>query len=369
MLKPCLEPCLDAARFIGTASCRCTPEFMTPNTVVHEDKAVILRRFDEGRSGIPILIAPPQAGHHSSIADYADGQSLVQTCLKETSSPLYVIEWKSSSPYRFQETIDDLVLQMHTCVQEIGEPVILAGLCQGGWLSAIYACLYPENVRAMALAAAPIDFTAGGGKVQDIVRKMPLSFYQTLVTLGMGTMPGDFMLTGWKLLNPYERFVSDFVNLWVNAGDTKALERTKKFQTWYEYTQNISGSWYLEAVEKLFMKNLLIKGELQVLGKTIRLQSITCPIAMLAGEKDDITLVPQLFNMSSYISTPRENIFQTVVKGAGHISVFMGRVALKDHWPVALEFLKERLLNSQAPSHRACLVWDHDNQCLIPDGE
>jgi poly(3-hydroxyalkanoate) synthetase len=252
---------------------------------------------------------------------------------------------------------------VHACVQAIGKPVILTGLCQGGWLSAIYACLYPENVRALALAAAPIDFTAGGGKVQDIVQKMPISFYHMLVTLGMGTMPGDFMLTGWKLLNPYERFVRDFVNVWVNVRDTASLERTKRFQTWYEYTQNISGKWYLEAVEKLFMKNLLIKGELEVLGRTIRLQTISCPVAMLAGEKDDITLVPQLFNMKNYIATPRENIYRSVVKGAGHISVFMGRNALTDNWTEALKFLDERLQSPQAK----CLIWESDDQCLVSD--
>jgi poly(3-hydroxybutyrate) depolymerase len=155
-------------------------------------------------------------------------------------------------------------------------------------------------------------------------------------------MPGDFMLMGWKLLNFYDRFVSDYVNLWVNVRDEQYLERARRFQTWYEYTQNISGSWYLEAVEKLFMKNLLIKGELTVLGRQIDLHAITCPVAMLAGEKDDITLVPQLFNMSSYVSTSPENIFQTVVKDAGHISVFMGKSALKDHWPAALRFVLEK---------------------------
>jgi poly(3-hydroxyalkanoate) synthetase len=348
-----MNPCLDVVRFIETATYRSTPEFLTPNTIAHEDKAVILRRFDEGRTGVPILIVPPQAGHHSSIADYSEKQSLVQTCLHITSCPVYVIEWKPSSPYRWNETVDDLVLQLRLCVHEAGEPVILAGLCQGGWLCAIYASLYPQDVKALMLAAAPIDFTAGGGKVQDIVQNMPLNFYHMLVSFGCGTMPGDFMLAGWKLLNLYERFISDYVNLWVNVRDEQYLDRAKRFRTWYEYTQNISGSWYLEAVDKLFMKNLLIKGELKVLGRQVNLQSIFCPVAMLAGEKDDITLIPQLFNMSSHVSTPPDNIFQTVVEDAGHISVFMGKSALKDHWPMALRFILEKTGISQAYPHDA----------------
>jgi len=95
-------------------------------------------------------------------------------------------------------------------------------------------------------------------------------------------------------------------------------------------------------VDKPFKKNLLIQGKLKILGKYVDLRTITCPIAMLAGEKDDITLVPQLFNMSSYVATSPEHIFQTIVEDAGHISVFMGRKALKDHWPPALRFTLEK---------------------------
>lgn len=337
------DPYIDIAKFMETATYRCTPEFITANTIIHEDKAVILRRFDEDRTGAPLIIVPPQAGHHSSIADYAQEQSLVQTCLKETTLPVYVIEWKPSTPTRQHETISDLVLQLRLCVHGAGEPVILVGLCQGGWLCAIYASLYPQDVKALMLAAAPIDFTAGGGKLQDVVQGMPIDFYQWLVAMGFGNMLGDMMLMGWKIMNPYERFVSDFINLWVNVRDDRYLERSKQFQTWYEYTQNISGRWYLQAVDKLFKKNHLIQGKLKVLGKYVDLHTITCPIAMLAGEKDDITLVPQLFNMSSYVATKPEDIFQTVVEDAGHISVFMGRKALKDHWPPALRFTLEKI--------------------------
>ncbi|MGC9325891.1 MAG: alpha/beta fold hydrolase, partial [Desulfomonilia bacterium] len=282
-----ISSCLDLARFIHTASYRTTPQWFSPNAVIYEDRAVILRRFDDCRSGVPLLIVPPQAGHHSSIADYGQDQSLVQTCLRQTESPVYAIEWKPSTPSRRDESIDDLVRQLRICIFEVGKPIVLIGLCQGGWLCAIYAALYPPDVQALVLAGAPIDFTAGGGKIQEIVQRMPINFYRSLVALGGGTVPGEYMLMGWKVMNSYERFFSDYVNLWVNVRDAAYVDRAKKFQTWYEYTQNISGKWYLQAVKKLFMRNQLVKGELDVLGKNVNLQAITCPIAMLAGEKDD----------------------------------------------------------------------------------
>ncbi len=334
-----IMPYIDLARFFATAMHRRRPEWMTPNQEVYEDSAVILRRFDQGRSGEPILIVPPQAGHHSSIADYAPGHSLVQTCLEHTTSPLYAIEWKTCTPARRNESIDDLVRQLMVCVQKLREPVILIGLCQGGWLSTIYTALFGRDVRALVLAAAPIDFAAGGGKIQELVGQVPMQSYEAMVGCSGGMMPGDLMLMGWKLMNPYDRFVRDYLNIWLHVRDDAYLARTRKFQEWYEYTQDISGRWYLEAVEELFKENGLIRGRLKVLGELVDLGAISCPLALLAGEKDDITLVPQVHNLARYASTPEDRIFRAVIPEAGHISVFMGSRALRHEWPQALAFV------------------------------
>jgi poly(3-hydroxyalkanoate) synthetase len=331
----------DLLQFCQTAASRGTPEFISPNRVLFEDRAIILRRFDEDRTGDPILIVPPQAGHHSSVADYAPEQSLVQTCLRHTRHPVCAVEWKSSTPSRREETIDDLVRQLMLCVKKAGSPAILAGLCQGGWLSAIYAALFPEDVRALMLAAAPIDFTAGGGKIQDLVKALPLGYYQYLVDCGCGNISGDVMLMGWKMMNAYDRFVKDYLNLWTNVRDGKYRERTRTFSRWYEYTQDISGRWYLQAVEQLFKQNRLVRGTLEVLCEYVDLQNISCPLALLAGERDDITLVPQVHNLELYASTPASQVFKAVVPKAGHISVFMGKRALRSEWPAALAFVDE----------------------------
>jgi poly(3-hydroxybutyrate) depolymerase len=294
---------------------------------------------------------PPQAGHHSCIADYAPDHSLVQTCMANTQNPVYVIEWKPSTFKRKDEAINDLVKQMILCVKMTGSPVILAGLCQGGWLSAIYASMFPKDVRSLMLAASPIDFKAGGGKLQDIVNTLPFWYYQSMVGCGGGNMSGDMMLTGWKLMNSYDRFVGDYLNLWMNVQDDSSLERTRRFSSWYEYTQDISGKWYLEAVKELFMENKLIKGTLEVFGNKVDLANISCPLALLAGERDDITLIPQVYNIEHYASTPETQVFKAVIPAAGHISVFMGKRALQHEWPEALAFIQGLLPTGKDKPH------------------
>ncbi len=80
-----------------------------------------------------------------------------------------------------------------------------------------------------------------------------------------------------------------------------------------------------------------------MLGEYVDLSRITCPLALLAGERDDITLPPQVHNLALYASTPKEQVFRAVIPQAGHISVFMGRRALQHEWPQALHFISERL--------------------------
>lgn len=311
------------------------PGWRSPNEVVLETSAFKLRRFTGKRQGAPILILGPQAGHHTCIADFAvPGQSLVEMCKKTTDHPVYAIEWKSATVGRTDETIDDLVKQTAQCVDFLGQKTHLVGLCQAGWLSGIYAALYPEQVVSLILGGAPIDFTAGGGKIQDMVQNLPLWFYGSLVMMGFGVMYGRFVVTGFKNMNPYERYVNDPVSLLQNINDPKVVSRSRRFRRWYESTQNLSGAWYLQAVYELFKRNRLVRGKLRILGRHVSLKEITCPVVLIAGANDDITLEPQLFNMADHVSGP---VTKMTVPACGHIGLFMKRQALEDYWKPALD--------------------------------
>jgi poly(3-hydroxyalkanoate) synthetase len=318
------------------------PDWISEHEEIESDVSYRLLKFNaEGdKDKVPVLIVPPQAGHHSSIADFGTPeQSLVHTSGRATGAVVYAVEWKNS--VRKYETIDDLVLYLDVCVNAAGGKVHLIGLCQGGWLSALYASLYPEKVASILLGAAPIDFKAGNSKLKKFVDKIPMEGYRWIVKAGGGFLRGDVMLRGWKLTSPYERFVQDYLDLWRNIENDRLLERSRKFRIWYEYTQHISGQWYLQAVEKLFKKNKLVKGSLRVLHRNVDLGKITCPVAMIAGEKDDITPVEQVFAMGDYVKTPKENLFYRVIPKSGHIGVFM-RKDSQGHWAEALTFVQAR---------------------------
>lgn len=298
------------------------PEWCTDNHIVAESEAYKLRAFrlDDGPT---TLILPPQAGHSSHIADYGPNQSLVQSVLDSTKGSVFCVEWKSATQERKGESLDSLVSQVYQMIQFTG-PTRLIGLCQGGWLATLFTALYPEEVEGLMIVAAPIDFHEGGGVIYETIIDKGLGPYRQVVQMNNGIMPGNMMLLGWKMMHPVDRFFGDYLSIFTDCvlGDTNSLERNKKFRIWYEHTQDLAGTWYLEACEKLFLKNQLVKEELWVHGKLVELANIECKVAMIAGEKDDITLESHVFALGDYVMS--NHIKETVIPNCGHIGCFMG---------------------------------------------
>jgi len=73
------------------------PGFATVNTVLLELHTQRLRAFGETRAtGVPTLVIAPYAGHSAAIADYHNGQSLVQTLLAAGLDRVLVTDWRSA---------------------------------------------------------------------------------------------------------------------------------------------------------------------------------------------------------------------------------------------------------------------------------
>ncbi|MDA8138936.1 MAG: alpha/beta fold hydrolase, partial [Desulfobacteraceae bacterium] len=290
---------------------------------------VSLRKFNRTHLGHPIVFVAPEAGHNAHIVDYGPEQSLVECALNHFPGDVYAVDKQPAGPEHTAYDIDDSILSLKACAEAIGEPIHLVGLCQGGWQSAIFAALFPEHVRSLTLAAAPIDFHAGDATIARWAKAIPQSTYEQMVMLGNGNMPGCFIVQGFMLMNPYDRFVGDDTGLLRNITDAEFIERHRRFTQWYYYTQAVPGTMYLNIVKKLFKENQLIQGELEVLGRKVDLGRIHHPLYLVAGQKDDITPPPQLFAAEHYVSS---EIVQKAVMPAGHIGVFMGKQVIRDYW-------------------------------------
>lgn len=170
---------------------------------------------------------------------------------------------RTGRPEHTTYCLDDCIRSIDGCVQHIGEPVHLVGLCQGGWQSAIYAALFSHNVKILSI------------------------------------------------------------------DDPVFVERHRRFNNWYQFTQPLAGRMYIEIVGHLFKENLLVKGGLEILGCKVDLSKIYQPLNLIAGTKDDITPPDQLFAIENYVSSL---IVDKKLADAGHIGVFLGKSIIKNIW-------------------------------------
>jgi poly(3-hydroxybutyrate) depolymerase len=309
------------------------PRFATANTVLLELHTLRLRAFgDQSAAATPTIIMAPYAGHSAAIADYHDGQSLVQTMLAAGHQRVLVTDWKSATLDMKDYDIDNYLAELNVCIDDLGGRVNLVGLCQGGWMAAMYAARYADRVRALVLAGSPIDTHAGDGPLKKMVEASPPRFYEELVALGGGLMRGRVMLRGWKNMHPDEQYLNKYVRLYEHIDDPDYLSKTETFAAWYENTIDLPGRWYLQAINQLFKENRLAQGKFVGLGRTLSLRDIRCPAYLLAGEADDITPKEQVFAAQQLLGTPPQQIVKAVVPG-GHIGLFMASRTLRSNWP------------------------------------
>jgi polyhydroxyalkanoate depolymerase len=326
----------DNLKFVAeaeTISAPPPPEWASENRLLLELDTMRLRDFSAaGARGVPVLVAAPYAGHSSTIADHGKGQSLVETLLASGLDRVLVTDWKAATATMRDFDIDKYLAEINVVVDDLGGAVHLVGLCQGGWMSTMFAARFPHKVKSLVLAGSPIDTDAGHGPIKKMAHRLPMSFYEEMVDAGGGRMLGQAMLAGWKDMHPEKQYLDKYIDLYAHIEDQSYIKRTERFERWYENPIDLPGRYYLQAIEELFKKNRLARGEFVGLGRRLDLKQITVPVFLLAGDADDITTREQVFGAERLLGTPVAQITKKLVPG-GHIGLFMGSYTLADTWP------------------------------------
>ena len=342
----------DFPRWVALTTDRKAPSWTTPHEIVFETPLARLRDFSVSRRRVvPTLVLPPQAGHDSCIVDYSAEQSQMRTILEAGLERALSLDWVGATRDSKDASIEDYIDLVDRAVEHCGGRVNLIGDCQGGWLATIYAALYPERINTLTIAGAPIDFHAGEPVIHEVIRRVApdgnLRFYEALVASGGGILEGRHMLTGFIMIQPSAE-ISRQIDLLLNLDDAAHVARYREFEDWFKHTQNVPGAFYLWIVRNLFRDNALISGSLEVRGQKVDLGRLEMPLNLLAGATDHITPPDQVFALAQYASTPPELVTRHVSTG-GHLGLFMGHEALREHWP---RVLAEVFQHSRAGSHR-----------------
>jgi poly(3-hydroxyalkanoate) synthetase len=325
------------------------PQWTTPHAIALELKTVRLRDFSTDDNSAAALICAPLALHGAALTDFAPGHSLVAALRGAGLRRLFVTDWRSATAEMRFLGIDDYLADLNVLVDEVGGPVDLVGLCQGGWMALLYAARFPTKVRKLVLAGAPIDIQAGASALSALAETSPLAMFRELVRLGDGCVPGRKVLKFWgpekvlKFWGPESVDAEDVRQLLQTAepaGSAAFARLEVLFQEWYSWTLDLPGRYFLEVVEKLYKRNELATGALTALGQPINLAAVTAPIFLLAARDDELVAPPQLFAAEHLVGTSAHNMRKALAP-CRHVGLFMGKTILDDVWPSIGRWLGE----------------------------
>jgi len=328
--------------FSGDADGRQTPqepEGATPGRIALELQAVRLRDFTVDQSGVPTLLCTPLALHGAAIADLAAGHSLVAALRDAGIGRLFMTDWRSASAEMRFLGIDEYLEDLNVLVDHVGGLVDLIGLCQGGWLSLVYAGRFPAKVRKLVMAGAPVDIAARQSRLSAMAEATPLVMFQSLVNLGDGRVIGRNIEKFWGN-DTDANGIRESLQTLQPIGSTEFTQLEAVFRNWNSWTIDLPGAYYLEVIEKLYRRNELATGSLVALGQKIDLSRLRLPMFLLAGSADEVVAPEQLLAVERLVGTPPEYIRHEVAP-CNHLGLFMGRRTLEENWPKIVRWMRE----------------------------
>jgi poly(3-hydroxyalkanoate) synthetase len=199
----------------------------------------------------------------------------------------------------------------------------------------MFAARFPQMIRSIVLAGAPIDLDAAPSNMVTGTRATAPAALEGLVHSGDGLILGGRMLDLWGVTPPDHAAVAKVLQVGTNASENLI----EQYQRWHRSTINLPGTFYLQVVEQLFRRNELARGQFRALGRVVDLSAIKAPLFLLAGRDDDVTPPTQLLSTRRLVNTPARRI-RTAIARCGHLSLFMGARTLRREWRQIAEHVR-----------------------------
>lgn len=305
------------------------PKWTTPNRLLLDLPILRLWDFSNDDSATPVLLVAPYSLHDAGLVDLAPGHSLVAALLRDAPRRLFLVEWKSAIDTTQHYGIDELLAVLNVAIDEIGAPVDLIGLCQGGWLSLLYAVRFAHKARRIVVVGAPIDVNAEPSALTASIAQADDAHIDHLIAIGGGRVRGARMAPLWPREESRERRLVESLEIATPFETASAREAISAFEEWDSRFLDLPGPYYREVVTQLYRQNRLAAGAFPALGRLIDLQGLRQPLYLLIGDRDAIAPPAQALAAARLVSGPVE----TARAPCGHLALFVGRRTLDTEWP------------------------------------
>jgi polyhydroxyalkanoate synthase subunit PhaC len=314
----------------------------TPYEVLYEEDRVKLKYYKPtGKAQLktPLLMVYALINRETML-DLQPGRSVVQNLLKE-GVDLYMVDWGYPTRKDRYVTIDDHVNgYMENIVNFIRkrhgvEKVNLMGICMGGSFCLMYSALHPDKVKNLITTVTPSNFDTDKGLLHLWMKQIDVD---RLVDT-YGNLPGDFLNTGFLLLNPARLIIDKYVGFFDNMDDKAFVENFVRMEKWIFDSPDIPGETFRQFVKDCYQNNLLIQSKMELGGRRVDLAQVTMPVLNIYGRFDHLVPPEACELLTSRVGTKDT---QDICLETGHIGIYVSSRTQKELTPRIVSWLKER---------------------------
>jgi poly(3-hydroxybutyrate) depolymerase len=337
-------------------------EIMVGNNLVSVSEDVVLStpfanllhfRKDSDRRQPKVLLVAPMSGHFATLL-----RGTLEVLLRDHD--VYVTDWLNARDmpvdagrFGFDEYVEHVI----KFLEHLGPRCHVVGVCQPAVavLAAVAVMSEDDNPatpRSMTLMAGPIDTRRNPTKVNKLAKTKDISWFEDKMIgivpwryrgAGRRVYPGFIQLSAFVSMN-LDKHIGAHIKQFraLAAEDTAAAATHRAFYDEYLAVMDLPAEFYLETVERIFMKHELPKGELKYKGRVVKPETIKKTFVFtVEGERDDICGLGQTSAALDLCSGLRPLLKRHHVQtGVGHYGVFSGKRWANEIYPRVREVIE-----------------------------
>ncbi len=348
------------------------PEFGLSSTVVGGERVAVTERvvwerpfcrvlsFDRA---IPsahgadpkVLMVAPMSGHFATLL-----RGTVETFLP--AHQVFITDWTDArmvplAAGRFD--LDDYIDYLISIFRALGPDLHVMAVCQPSVpviaaIARMEAEDDPFTPRSMTLMGGPIDTRRSPTAVNRLAEERGSDWFRrncivkvppTYPGFWRDVYPGFLQLSGFMAMN-MDRHLTAHWDMFKHLvrGDGDSAEKHREFYDEYLAVMDLTAEFYLQTVDKVFVRHELPRGEMMHRDKPVDLAAIRrCAIMAVEGEKDDISGVGQtLAALQLTPNLPAEKKAYHLQLGVGHYGVFNGSRFRAEIAPRIADFVRSQ---------------------------
>lgn len=296
----------------------------------------------------PLLIVPPCINKYY-ILDLQENNSMVKY-LVEQGYNVFLISWKSADSsiksYRWEEYANKGVIEAIDVVRKITakEKINTLGYCVGGIILTTAAILMKHRgldwINTMGHMTAMLDHTEPGD-IKAFLDRDLMKLREAKKEKG-GVMSGRIISQTFSALRANELIW----NYWVNNYLLGKIPQKFDLLYWNNDTVDLPLPMHSFLMERLYLDNALVKGELIIDNVKMDLSVIDYPVYLFAAQKDHIVPWTSAYKTTRYFTNAD---IRFVLGASGHTAGVVNPVSTdkRNYW-----------VNDQLPEDAA--AWFHE---------